>query len=613
MPSIYLYRRVSTEKQTHKSGLEIQVTEHTINKLQNEYPDFTIVNLESDEGKSGFAGEHLEEGGSLKAFIDLCEQNKIEKGSILAVYSLDRLSRLKLGDAHRKVFIPIVENGVRIFTETENRLYADNDTDYLIASILFSRANEESRTKSRRINDTIFNAVTKWQESRTFTPKLTKAPFWIDNETGKFNEWHGAARFIIDSMIDGVGYTNIIKELKETYPKKALQKKARRESFWVSDVLTKMRKDPVLIGNKTIKMKIEGSKWHKTKNSKEWVLEGYYPALVTAKEWQALQAIRSTKQRSEPNIYLVSDLNAITKCKLCGYTWYAKKSSTTPYYYCGGAFSKKSDHTLYRLNAELFERCVVLMSCSAIQQSITDSKNNRKEELARLEIEQQSLLKSIDTLKSKYEETLSDSILDLLNNADKKIKLNQSKIEEINGQATIQKQGIKQFLELYRTPDLWKDFKHPIRVELKKLLATVLANVSIDVLPRSWVFTVTLKNGKVIEFDTSKDAPNVDIIEGSPSDPEYIGMKFQGAFVNELLYQGMYHYMDRKKNTFMMKAFIEDEARKVDAIKKSKVYISHPDCFNELIKDYTYLLNYETPEPTKEELDQIVAYIEKRS
>ena len=90
-------------------------------------------------------------------------------------------------------------------------------------------------------------------------------------------------------------------------------------------------------------------------------------------------------------------------------------------------------------------------------------------------------------------------------------------------------------------------------------------------------------------------------------------MKFQGAFVNELLYQGMYHYMDRKKNTFMMKAFIEDEARKVDTIKKSKVYISHPDCFNELIKDYTYLLNYETPEPTKEELDQIVAYIEKKS
>ncbi|HBV75978.1 MULTISPECIES: recombinase family protein [Vibrio] len=429
-PKIYIYRRVSSERQTKKSGLEIQVSDKTLSDLQEKYPDYSLVELANDAGLSAYHGKHLEATTALTEFIQACKSGKIPKGSILAVYSLDRLSRLKLGAAYEQVFIPIVENGVKIYSETEARIYQNDDTDYILATVLFSRAHNESKTKAKRNRDAIINAVKKWQDEKTFTANLTSAPFWIDNSTGKLNSLSESALFIVDSLIRGIGYKTISEQLQDKYPLPPQRNTSKAGTFWTIETIYKLRSNKALLGNKQVTIKDENGK------QQDFTLDDYYQPLITWDTWQQLQKTKANKKRTyTDNIYLLSDLKSVLVCGECGYSMAAtaNKSSSNKRakYFCCGASSKKSNHLLWKLDVETLERIVLLLINEGLEDGvkrITSPDYLRQVEEHNAKLEQAET--TLEDIKTRWNSTQSPTMLDLMLQQEIKIKELQQKVDE---------------------------------------------------------------------------------------------------------------------------------------------------------------------------------------
>lgn len=569
MPSIYLYRRVSSDRQLDKAGIEIQVTEATIRKLQTAHPTFNIVDLGNDEGLSAYSGDHLKEGGRLGAFIELCMQGKIEKGSILATYNLDRLSRLeKLGLTFEKVYSPLINNSVWIYSETESKYYQDSDLDLLTAALIFSRAKDESITKSRRVNSAIFNGVDKWQKNKIFTPNLTTCAFWIDNNTGKLNEWAVAARYIVDGLLKGVRYITLFEELNQKFPRFCKRKGSESRTFWSRTLISHLKYNENLIGDKTITIKNGESKG-------TYLLEKYYEPLVTHEEYQLLLSVKSTKQQSEPIINLITSLKGIGTCTECGYTYQARKRKNNlgVTYYCSGSLYNYADHQSYALNGELLERSIVLMACIAIQSSIADKNNNNGEDIAHKELQQTKILESLTALKKKYKESLSATILELITDTEADLKELNNELEQLRSKAKVNSDDLFAFLTLYNTPDLWNNLKHPKRNELKHLLSTVLQKVNITALPLSWLIEVVTKDGTAVGYNTADKYVSM---KKSNTDDAKLRLLLSGLYP-ELIYNDLWHYMTRKRNTSITTKYIQQAEKDKRRILQFNNYFSHPD------------------------------------
>ena len=92
--NLYVYKRISTKDQLEGTGLDQQCDESTITHVKAKFSLDNVIELESGIGLSGYHGKHLAEGEALRVFIDQCKSGEIPQGSILLIYSLDRISRM---------------------------------------------------------------------------------------------------------------------------------------------------------------------------------------------------------------------------------------------------------------------------------------------------------------------------------------------------------------------------------------------------------------------------------------------------------------------------------------------------------------------------------------
>ncbi|EOW9128698.1 recombinase family protein [Vibrio cholerae] len=544
-PSIYVYRRVSTERQAKadKHGLDIQVRESTLIDLQKQFPNYPVVELANDAGLSAFKAEHIKVKTALKDFIDKCVNGEIVRGSILVVYSLDRLSRLKLGDAYQKVFIPIVENGVQIYSETEARFYSNHDVDYILATVLFSRAHNESKTKSQRNKDAILNGVKRWQQEKKFTPNLTTSPFWIDNKTGEFNHLADAARYMVESLINGVGYKTIADELERRCPTPPQRKTSKTLSFWTLETIFKTRNNRSLIGEKVVKVKNE-------KSEDTYTLDGYYPSLISMDTWHKLQKTKANKRRTySDNIYLLTDLRSLAVCGECGYSLAgtANKggSDERAKYFCTGASSKRSVHTLWKADVETMDRVVLLLLNAGIEEGVklitSPEYQGMIEDLKNTILSEQHTLSE---LKTRFQRTQSHTMLDLMLTAEDKIKQAEKRLEELTASPTnatgdnISDYEIE-FYRLYRETN-FKDLTDITRKDIKLEIAKLIQRVEIAPCGNGWHISLKMNTGVCVEYVTTQTITTDTINMGN----KYIRQ--------ELAYNGLYHYMIRVKNSRTM-------------------------------------------------------------
>jgi DNA invertase Pin-like site-specific DNA recombinase len=181
MKKAYSYIRFSTPEQLKGDSLRRQKEASDQYCKDKGLMLDTSLNMR-DLGKSAFHGTHVSKGGALYEFLQLVEAGKIEKGSVLIVENLDRLSREKVLVALNQ-FTNIIQAGITIVTLQDKQEYTqenvnDNWAQLIISITYMARAHDESLRKSQRLSSA-------WKQKRknaisTDNKKLTKmAPAWL--------------------------------------------------------------------------------------------------------------------------------------------------------------------------------------------------------------------------------------------------------------------------------------------------------------------------------------------------------------------------------------------------------------------------------------------------
>jgi DNA invertase Pin-like site-specific DNA recombinase len=153
MPKVYSYIRFSSKAQATGDSLRRQ-TANTLKWAARCGYELDEALTYRDLGVSAYDRTNLR-SGALGLFLRAAQEGKIERGSILAIEALDRLTRAEPLDAFR-LLSDIVACGVAIVTVSDERVYdeASLNGDFaslMLAAALLVRGHEESKRKSERL------------------------------------------------------------------------------------------------------------------------------------------------------------------------------------------------------------------------------------------------------------------------------------------------------------------------------------------------------------------------------------------------------------------------------------------------------------------------------
>jgi len=262
-----------------------------------------------DEGLSAYHQRHVK-SGALGVFLAAVESGKVPPGSVLVVEGLDRLSRAEPIVAQAQL-TQIVNAGITVVTASDGKEYSRerlkaNPMDMIYSLLIMIRAHEESDTKSKRVTASIVRQCQNWIAG-TYKGLIRngKAPVWVHLVDGKWElipERVEAVRVGLDLYRSGYSATRILTVLTE----RNLSLSARGPQ---SLQIYRLIKQRALLGEKDI-----------TVGGEQFILPGYYPALLTMPEWTDLQALtldRGRRAAKGPVSGIITGLK-ITLCGYCG-------------------------------------------------------------------------------------------------------------------------------------------------------------------------------------------------------------------------------------------------------------------------------------------------------
>ncbi|EOY8032648.1 recombinase family protein [Raoultella planticola] len=408
---LYSYIRWSSAQQTSGTSLERQ-TAAAREYARSHNLEFVEI---LDAGISAFKGKNATDG-ALADFISAVESGGIPSDSWLYVENLDRLSRATVRNA-LKLLLHITDLGITVVTGMDGKVYSaetmDRDfTDLMLSLLLFSRANEESKTKSDRVREASLKALARIQAGLPATIKGGGAdPFWIqrgDRETSPTqhpNHWL-AIKKIVELSLQGVGCNRIRNVLdadltlyppprqKDTPQRRALIESGFAPTGWNIHRIEDARRQPSLYGLKTI-----------TLSGHTYNLEGYYPAVCSEEEFHLIQNISANNRVKSGNIRntitLLSGLN-LCKCGGCGGPVTAFRRAGKLAYRCD-AGHRKIHHcpAMWTLNALVIESCTIraliagvahnVIEDSQVLESVAGEIDNRRAEVTDIDRKRERL------------------------------------------------------------------------------------------------------------------------------------------------------------------------------------------------------------------------------
>ncbi|UAN64747.1 recombinase family protein [Serratia sp. JSRIV006] len=355
MPKLYSYIRWSSERQAKGTSLERQMESAKAFALANGLELVEII----DPGVSAFRGKNTQKG-KLGDFIDAVRQGVIPADSWLYVEHLDRITRQNVTNA-QKLFIEILELGLTLVTGMDKRSFTlesvnENPTELMISILLFSRSNEESKTKQSRTISNVKALVERYRGGEPVNIKSCgKHPFWID-DSGPQNEavrehttYWDIAREAIDLFLQGHGIYKVKRYLDENYPDGLNGKE------WDYQVLKRLRENRALIGERTINI-----------DGQSYKLQGYYPSLckdeaefIKLQELKIQNGNKSKKDATKDNIKLLSGLS-ILRCNKCGGTMAGFMNRGKPRYICLNGRHLQKGCVGWSITAPLVDHCVIV-------------------------------------------------------------------------------------------------------------------------------------------------------------------------------------------------------------------------------------------------------------
>lgn len=317
MSRVYSYTRFSAMKQAEGHSAERQAAYASKWAAEHGMTLDTSLSMK-DEGLSAYHEKHVK-SGALGVFLRAVEEGKVPTGSFLIVEGLDRLSRAEPIQAQAQL-AQIVNAGITVVTASDGKSYSratlkSNPMDLVYSLLVMIRAHEESDTKSKRVRAAYRKQCAGWVAG-TYRGliRLGADPTWVAlDAAGKWQlvpERAEAMRVAIELYCAGWGNLRITNELK-----------SRGLPSVVGPQFTRFLTLRSLLGEKEIN--IDGETFR---------LEGYYPALITREQWDAMHAasgVRTfSKDRSDVPAFLSG--SGTLKCGYCGSAMTIQNAMTKP-------------------------------------------------------------------------------------------------------------------------------------------------------------------------------------------------------------------------------------------------------------------------------------------
>jgi hypothetical protein len=263
-----------------------------------------------DEGLSGYHQRHVTHG-ALGVFLRAVEDGRIEAGSVLIVEGLDRLSRAEPLKAQAQL-TQIIHAGITVVTAADGQEYSmeairANPYKLIHSLVVMIRAHEESDTKSKRVMAAIRRQCEGWVAG-TWRGVIHngKDPHWV-RRSGEgwalVEERAAALRFAVERFMLGWGAVQIVREM-------AAQGMSMTDDGKLgAGNLYKTLRKRLLLGERALT--VGGETYH---------LAGYYPALLTEAEFDALQlaTARRTGTRGVGKIPSIFTGMGVAVCGYCG-------------------------------------------------------------------------------------------------------------------------------------------------------------------------------------------------------------------------------------------------------------------------------------------------------
>ena len=262
-----------------------------------------------DEGLSAYHQRHITQG-ALGVFLVAIEEGRIASGSVLVVEGLDRLSRAEPIQAQAQL-AQIINAGITVVTASDGREYnraglKAQPMDLVYSLLVMIRAHEESDTKSKRVKASIRRLCEAWQAG-TYRGLIRngKDPIWL-KWTG--SEWEFepervlAVKRALQLYQQGIGAVRIVRVLHE----EGLAYMGRGTTALQVYRLIKLQ---ALRGAKSLSV-----------GGEEFILEDYYPRLLSETEWSELQQLTGERfrRRGHGEIPGIVTGMGLTYCGYCG-------------------------------------------------------------------------------------------------------------------------------------------------------------------------------------------------------------------------------------------------------------------------------------------------------
>ena len=479
-PKIYNYARVSTTKQLQGVGLETQQQRSVLESLSQEHNlpihDENFV----DQGLSAYHGKHKE--GALGLVLSHIESGEIPSGSILVVFSLDRLSRETVNVAMEQL-LSIINRGVRVYTHIDCKMFdakSQNLTaDLIVSLITMQRANEESETKSKRIISAQKEALKKWHIDKKPRGALGRVPCWIDQPTNKLNQNATGIKVAIDLYLQGWSSIKIKKHLDENYPYKRTRiTRVKTSSTWDLGVIDQLWNKRALIGEK-----------HLSIEDKTHVLKDYYPKVVDLNTYLRLKALREPKKGRATTTGSIHLLKGLAKCGVCGGAMvFIDKGASRQNYVCN--LATKGEHQREVISTRMLE-FLTLEVCKdfyLVNKVGATSNTNIKAEIQERILEEKA---ELSDLIERYKKKARGSLAELIEDQEDKIELLEKELDTFN--INIFDEVLERLTEDLYTEEVRNNMSDPQRADLHEILCRTLKSVKVYRRTETTKFTKTKK------------------------------------------------------------------------------------------------------------------------
>lgn len=309
MPKVYSYLRFSDPRQASGSSVDRQA-EYARNWAAARGLVLDEALSMSDHGLSGYHQRHVTHG-ALGVFLRAVEDGQIEAGSVLVVESFDRLSRAEPLKAQAQL-TQIIHAGLTVVTAGDGQEYSletikANPYKLIHSLVVMIRAHDESDTKSKRVRAAIRRQCEGWIAG-TWRGVIRNGhdPHWVRREGAGWvlvEDRAAALRHAAMRFLDGLGATMIMRELADAGMSLTESGKLN------STTLYRTLRNRILIGERAFS--IDGEVYR---------LPGYYPALLTEDEFDALQRAldRRGNRRGVGEIPSILTGMGICTCGYCG-------------------------------------------------------------------------------------------------------------------------------------------------------------------------------------------------------------------------------------------------------------------------------------------------------